>query len=131
MPGSILYVDRSRIRPGRLDDLRRGVRELVAFIEQREPRLLFYGFDIDEESGRMTVVAVHPDAASLEYHMDVGAAAFRALGDYLDMESIEVYGEVTERVREQLDVKARDLGEHGRVRVATLHSGFDRLPPIA
>jgi hypothetical protein len=127
MPRSILYIDRSRIRPGKADELRRGVRELVAFVEEREPRLLFYGFDVDEPAGRMTTLAIHPDAASLEHHMDVGAEAFRALGEYLDLESIDVFGEVTDRVREQLDAKARDLGERGTVRVSAMHAGFDRL----
>lgn len=43
------------------------------------------------------------------------------------MEAIEVYGEPSDRVLEQLDSKARDLGDLGSVTVGTLHAGFSRL----
>lgn len=131
MSEPIVYIDRSRIRPGRLEEVRNGVAELVDFIGEREPQLLYYGFHIDEEAGRMTVVAVHPDAASVEYHMDVGAQAFRQFADLIDMEGIEVYGEPTDRMLEQLEQKARDLGEDGSVQVAGRHAGFARMDPPA
>lgn len=127
MPEPVVYIDRSRIRPGRLREVQRAVAELVEFIESREPQLLYYGFHIDEEAERMTVVAIHPDAASVEYHMDVGAAAFRSFADLIEMEAIEVYGEPSDRMLEQLEQKAHDLGEHGNVRVERLHAGFSRL----
>lgn len=127
MTEPILYIDRSRIKPGRLDDVKRKTAELTEFIEQREGRLLFYGFSIDEETHRMTVLAIHPDADSVELHMDVGAEAFREFADLLEMEAIEVYGRPSSRVLEQLDGKARDLGGAGSVTVGTLHAGFSRL----
>jgi hypothetical protein len=66
----IVYIDHSKIREGSIDEIKAGVRRLVEFIEAREPQLIAYGFYIDEETARMTVVAVHPDSASLEHHMD-------------------------------------------------------------
>jgi hypothetical protein len=63
----IVYIDE-----GRLEELKDGIRRLVEFIEAHEPRLLAYGFHLDEEAGLMPVTAVHPDSASLELHMDVG-----------------------------------------------------------
>lgn len=127
MPGPILYIDRSRIKRGRLDDVKRKTAELTEFIEQQEGQLLFYGFSIDEEAHRMTVLAVHPDAESVELHMDVGGEAFREFADLLEMEAIEVYGQPSDRVLEQLDSKARDLGSDGSVTVGALHAGFSRL----
>lgn len=123
----IVYIDRSRIRAGKLDDVKRMTSELVDFIEQREDQLLFYGFSIDETSRRMTVLAVHPDSASVERHMNVGAEAFRRFAGLLDMEGIEVYGEPDDRVLELLDRKARDLGEGATVTVGSVHAGFTRL----
>jgi hypothetical protein len=41
-----------------------------------EPQLISYGFFIDEEASRMTVIAIHPDAASLELHMETGGPRF-------------------------------------------------------
>lgn len=127
MAEPIVYIDRSRIRPGKLEEVRDGVTELVQFIEGREPQLLFYGFYIDADASRMTVVAVHPDAASVEHHMHVGAAAFRRFADLIEMEAIEIYGEPSERMLEQLKQKAEDLGDQGSVRVDRLHAGFTRM----
>jgi hypothetical protein len=127
MPEPIVYIDRSRIRSGRIDDVKRKSRELVAFIDEQEQQLLFYGFYIDEAASHMTVIAVHPDAASVELHMDVGADAFREFADLIEMEAIEVYGEPSERMLEQLRSKARDLGERGTVSVGSLHAGFSRV----
>ncbi len=127
MSEPIVYIDRSRIRPGKLEDVKNAIDELVKFIDAREPQLLFYGFYVDDEASRMTVVAVHPDAASVEDHMRVGASAFRRFADLIDMEGIEVYGEPTDRMLAQLDRKARDLGEQGSVKVNPLRAGFSRL----
>lgn len=127
MSGPIVYIDRSRIRPGRLGELQEAIDELVGFIEAREPQLLSYGFYLDEEASRMTVVAVHPDAASVEFHMEVGASAFRGFSDLIEMEAIEIYGEPSERMLEQLRDKADALGDEGRVVVDRLHAGFARL----
>lgn len=127
MSEPIVYIDRSRIRPGRLDDLKLAIDELVEFIEAREPQLLCYGFYLDEGASRMTVVAVHPDPASVELHMEVGAAAFSRFGELLEMEGIEVYGEASDRMLDQLRRKAEMLGDHGRVTVQPLRAGFSRL----
>ena len=137
MSNHIVYIDRSRIRPGRLDELKRAISDLVDFIEAREPQLISYGFYLDEQASRMAVVAVHPDAASVDLHMDVGGAAFRGFAELIEMEAIEVYGELPDRVLERLQQKADVLGDSGRVVVQHLHSGFSRMgvpaasPPMA
>lgn len=131
MSEPIVYIDRSRIRPGKLQDLEPAIEELVEFIEAKEPQLLYYGFHLDTEASRMAVVAIHPDAASVELHMEVGASAFRRFADFIDLEAIEVYGEPSGRMLEQLEEKAEMLGEQGRVVVGRLHAGFARFeaPP--
>jgi hypothetical protein len=131
MSEPIIYIDRSRIRPGKLEQVKKRIAELVDFIDEREPQLLFYGFYVDEGSARMTVVAVHPDAASVELHMDVGALAFRRFADLIEMDGIEVYGEASDRMFEQLQQKARDLGEDGSVRIDQLNAGFSRIAGAA
>jgi hypothetical protein len=39
----IVYIDRSEIREGSLEELRAGIQRLVGFIEAREPRLIASG----------------------------------------------------------------------------------------
>ncbi len=73
----------------------------------------------------MTVVAVHPDSESLEFHMDEGNEEFRKFRDFIDLVRIDVYGDVSDGIRERLDRKARMLGR-GTVTVHTRHAGFTR-----
>lgn len=127
MAEPIVYIDRSTIRPGRVDEVRRRIDEVVAFIESREPQLLHYGFYLDEGSSRMTVIAVHPDTSSVERHMEVGGPMFRSFADLIDMEAIQVYGPTSARMLEQLDAKAAALGEEVDVVVDDLYAGFARL----
>lgn len=47
------------------------------------------------------------------------------------MEGIEVYGEASDRMMEQLHRKAEMLGEGGSVRVDRLQAGFARLDAAA
>lgn len=122
------YVDRSDVRPGGLDELRAGMRELAAFVEEREPRLLAYHFYLDESAATMSVVAVHPDSASLELHLELGGPKFRALGAHLRLRTIDVYGRPSPAVVARLRAKAEMLG--GPEATLTLHTheaGFSRL----
>jgi hypothetical protein len=122
--GLIVYIDRSDIREGRQEDLKAGIRRLVEVIELNEPQLISYGFHLDEEAGRMTVVAVHPDSASLELHLEIGRTEFRSLADMVTLRQIEVYGSISENAMTLLDQKATILGGTG----ATVHqrfAGFD------
>lgn len=125
MPQPIVYVDTSVLRPGKLQDLEAAMRHLAAFVEANVPQLISYGFFLDENRTHMTVVAVHPDSASLEFHMDVGGAEFRRFGDLIDLLTIEVYGAVSDDVLERLHHKARMLGD-GTVAVHELYAGFAR-----
>ena len=125
MPPPIVYIDTSTIRDGKLEELEAAMKHLAAFVEANVPQLISYGFFLDQDSTQMTVVAVHPDPASLEFHMDVGADEFRRFADLIDLSRIEVYGAVSDAVLERLHRKARMLGS-GTVAVHELHAGFAR-----
>jgi len=125
MAHPIVYVDTSEIRGGKLEDLEIGMRDLSRFVEANMPRLVSYGFFLDETRKTMTVVAVHPDSASLEFHLDKGAAEFRQFADLIELRMIQVYGSVGASVIERLDAKARTLGR-GTVELHDLYAGFAR-----
>ncbi len=126
----IVYIDHSRIREDSIDELRAGVQRLVDFIDAREPQLLTYGFYIDEDAARMTVVAVHPDSASLERHMEIGSGEFRKLAHLVTLTAIECYGRPTERAIEQLRNKAATLGDGGAVVSIERFAGFTHLASV-
>ena len=125
--GPVIYVDRSDVQEGRWDELKAGVRELAKFVDRHQPQMVAYGFYLDEEANEMTVVAVHPDSASLERHVEVGAPEFRKLAPFLSLREIEVFGSLSEKAAALLKQKAADLGELGAVRVHSKFAGFARL----
>jgi hypothetical protein len=127
MAGPIVYIDRSDVTPGTLVDLQTAVSELVAFVEAREPRLIAYGFYIDDVASTMTVVAVHPDSASLEFHLSIGGPEFRKVGAFIKLRAIEVFGRPSDTALDQLHEKARMLGD-ATVLVRSADAGFARMP---
>ena len=128
MSDLILYLDSSDVREGALDALKRAIRELVDFVEANEPRLIAYNVYLSEDGTKMTVVNVHPDSASLEYHMVVAGPLFRRFAELVTLSSIHIYGEPSERALKQAHEKARLLGR-GAVVVESSFAGFTRLVP--
>lgn len=125
MAPPIVYVDTSSIREGKLRELELAMDRLARFVEENVPRLISYGFYLSGDRMQMTVVALHPDSASLEFHMDAGRAEFQKFADLIELQTIDVYGRVSEAVLERLHAKARALGR-GTVAVHDRYAGFAR-----
>lgn len=121
----IIYIDTSAIKEGKLEQLKESMSELKSFVEKNMPRLIFYSFFLNEKQTEMTVVAIHPDSASLEYHLNVGKEKFKKFKEFIDLLKIEVYGKINEVVLDKLNKKARMLG-NGTTEVHSLYSGFFR-----
>jgi hypothetical protein len=110
MAPPIVYVDVSAIREGKHEELEAGMDNLSRYVEEPMPRVAFYGFFLDETQSTMTVVAVHPDSASLQFHLDEGNEEFRKFGHLLDLSRIDVYGEVSDGSRSGSTVRRRCWG---------------------
>jgi quinol monooxygenase YgiN len=126
MSRPLVYVDTSEVRDGALEELRGAIDELVEFVEANEPQLIAYSVYLSDDGRQMTVVHLHTDSASLEYHMEVAGPAFRRFADLITLSSIRVYGEPSEKAVSQLHEKARLLG-CSDVTVHALHAGFGRF----
>jgi len=126
MADLIVYVDTSNVREGALEELKAAIEELVDFIEANEPRLIAYNVYFSDDGTRMTVVHVHADSASLEYHLEVAGPVFRQFVELVTLSSIHIYGEPSEKVLTQAREKARLLGR-GEVVVDALYAGFTRF----
>jgi hypothetical protein len=127
MSGPIVYVDTSDVREGALEELKAGMKELVDFVAANVPRVLAYNVYFSADGTTMTVVHVHPDSASLEYHLQVAGPVVRRFVELVTLSSIHIYGEPSENVLKQAHEKARLLGR-GEVVVDDLHAGFTRFP---
>jgi len=126
MSGVIVYMDTSEVREGALEELKTAIKGLVDFVEANEPQLIAYNIFLSDDGTRMTVVHMHPDSASLEYHMEVAGPVFRRFVELITLSSIDIYGRPSEKVLRQLHEKARLLGR-GTVEVHGLHAGFTRF----
>ena len=124
--GPVIYIDRSDVHEDRWDDLKAGIRALVAFVESRQPQMVTYAFYLDEETNEMTVVSVHPDAGSLERHIEIGGPEFKKLAPYLTLREIEVFGTLSALAVDLLQQKASTLGDGGVVSRHGQFAGFDR-----
>ncbi|MGD8402284.1 MAG: hypothetical protein PVJ21_01400 [Anaerolineales bacterium] len=125
MSQQIVYIDTSAIGEGKLEELKRAMKALTSFVEENMPQLISYGFFLNQNQSQITVVAVHPDSASLENHLDVGAAEFQKFAELIDLLKIEVYGPISDAVHERLQQKARMLGR-GTLTVHDFYTGFAR-----
>ena len=122
----IVYVDTSDVRAGALEELKAGMKELADFVEANEPRLVAYNVYFSDDGTRMTVVHVHPDSESLEYHLEVVGPIVPRFAELVTLSSIHIYGEASETLLERLHGKAHLLGR-GAVEVGAPHAGFARF----
>jgi hypothetical protein len=133
MSDPIVIIDSSEIREGKLEELKTAINDLVDFVEANEPRPIAYNVYLDEAGVRMTVVQVHPDSGSMELHMKVAAPAFRRFAELINLSTMDVYGEPSHDLLEQMRQKVQLLG-NAHVAVHRRHAGFarfgnDGLPP--
>ena len=125
----IVYVDRSDVREGCLDELKIRIRALVAFVDAHQPQMATYAVYLDEQAHEMTVLSVHPNSASLERHIEIGASEFRKLSPYIALREIEVFGPLSAKAIVLVREKAAALGDAGRVTLHERFAGFDRHSP--
>jgi hypothetical protein len=126
MSNSIVYVDRSEIVEGRLGELTDRMGELVALVEANEPRLIAYNAYLNEDRTEISVVHVHRDVASMVTHFQVAGPAFRSFVDLVRLQSIDVYGDPSDELVDQLREKARMLG-NATVSIHPYQAGFSRV----
>jgi hypothetical protein len=130
MSGPFIFIATNRLKEGKLEEERRRVPGLSDFIEANEPRLIAFNEYVNEEGTEVGVVQVHPDADSMEFHMNVvREQAQRAYAETLDATtSIQVYGTPNDTVLEML---RQQTGSGVSLSVSRYHlGGFTRVRTI-
>jgi hypothetical protein len=100
MTPPFIFIATNRLKPGALDRERERVPDLVAFIEANEPQLIAFNEYVSDDGTEVSVVQVHPDAASFERHMGiVGERARAAYAETVEATvRVQVFGQPTETV---------------------------------
>ena len=97
MSSPFIFIATNRLKPGQLESERKRVPGLVEFIETSEPRLIAFNEFVNEAGDEVTVVQIHPDAASMEAHMEIVRERVKeAYAETLDATvRIQVFGRPT------------------------------------
>lgn len=127
MADFVVYLDTSDVRPGKLAELKVAMAELAHFVEVNEPRIIAYNVYFSGDGTRMSVLHVHEDMPSLEFHMKVAGPRFPPIAPLVNLRTIEIFGAVNDGLVQQLEAKTQLLG--GSVIIHDLHVGFARVPP--
>jgi hypothetical protein len=125
-PEPIVVIDSSEVLEGKLPEAETVIKDMAAFVESNEPRPISYNVYLNEDRTWMTVVQVHPDSASMEHHMKVAGPTFAKFEGLIRLATIDVYGNPSDELLEQMQQKVRMLGD-ATVTVHELHAGFDRF----
>ena len=95
----LIYISTWRIKEGRLEDYKQFARELMEIVKAKEPQLIAFHVFLSEDGTEMSSVQVHPDAASMDFHMQVVTQALQEemrewveRADFLEPKHIEIYG---------------------------------------
>jgi hypothetical protein len=127
MAGPFIFIASNRLKPGKLGAERLRVPGLVEFIEANEPRVIAFNEYANEDATDVSVVQIHPDTDSFEFHMQVvRERAARAYEETLDATTgIQVFGTPTVAIMEMLRSAA---GTGVQYTVNPLHlGGFTRV----
>jgi hypothetical protein len=122
----LIFVATNRLKPGQLDAERQRVPGLVEFVEQNEPPLIAFNEYVNDNGTEVTVVQVHPDAASMQTHLEIiGERAAQAYDETLDATlAIQIFGPVDPQM---LTTMRTQTGAGVSLTVATEHlGGFTR-----
>jgi NAD(P)-dependent dehydrogenase (short-subunit alcohol dehydrogenase family) len=118
----LIFVATNRLKPGQLDAERRRVPGLVDFVEQNEPQLIAFNEYVSDNGTEVTVVQVHPNAASMQKHLAIiGERAAAAYDETLDATlAVKIFGPVDPQM---LNTMRAQTGEGVSLTVATEHLG--------
>jgi hypothetical protein len=129
MPAPLIFIATNKLKPGALGAEQCRVRDLCRYLEASEPRLIAFHEYANEDGTEVCVVQVHPDAASMEFHLGVVRdRAERAYDETLDATaSIQVFGPPSPAILAMLRVQA---GSGVPTTIRPLHlGGFTRPRP--
>jgi hypothetical protein len=103
MSGPLIFVGTYTIKPANKDEASRRIAELADFVETNEPRMIAFNAYLDGGRDTLAIVQVHPDSASMEFHMQVNAKHFATAYDWLDTSTSDQYfGPVSDALAAEL-----------------------------
>ncbi len=124
MAETFVYIGTNTIKEGKVAECRKMVDEISKLVEKHEPRVIAFNFYLDEPGRQLVCVQVHPDAASMDTHMQVISEHLKTAYDVLqETTSEQLYGPGGERMVDEF----RQWAPNGVFTVIPQHEvGFTR-----
>jgi quinol monooxygenase YgiN len=91
MSAPFIFITTHKINPGQLDEFKRLSREFEEFVRANEPDLLAYYAYLDEDTREASLVQIHRDASSGDFHMEIADKIAQCLAVTTTVRA-EVYG---------------------------------------
>ena len=93
MSGPFIYIGTNTIRKGKVEEARKMLTEITELVKTHEPRVIAFNVYLDEANRTAVCVQVHPDAASMDTHMQVISEHLKTAYDVLEETTSEqLYG---------------------------------------
>jgi len=99
MTKPLIFISTWKIKEGRLEDYKRFAKEFMEHVKAKEPQLIAFNMYFNEDETEMTSIQVHPDIASMDFHLQV---LTKVIGehmiewidraDFLTPKQFEIYG---------------------------------------
>jgi len=124
MTGPVIYFDHSEIIGGKHEELKIAINGLVDHIRANEPELIGYNVYFSDDNKRMSVLHIHTDSISLEYHLRTIEPLLPKFAGLVRLLSIDVFGAVDVVVIGMLKQKVSVLGT-GNIRIHRFHNGYN------
>jgi quinol monooxygenase YgiN len=125
MSGPFIFIGSYTVQQGKVEEVRKALQGLVEIVETNEPRLIAFNVYLDEEGNKVSVVQVHPDAASIGFHMKLVADHISGAFEYFEKTlGVQIYGAPENGVVDMI----REMSEPGApMTVMPIHeAGFTR-----
>src|SRR5688572_28625349 len=95
----LIFVSSWKIKEDRLEDYKKFAKEFMEHVKTREPQLIAFNMYFNEDETEMTSIQIHPDAASMDFHLQVLAKVIGEdmiewidRADFLEPKQFEIYG---------------------------------------
>jgi hypothetical protein len=95
----LIFISTWKIREGRLEDYKQFAKAFMEHVKAKESQLIAFNMYFNEDETEMTSIQVHPDAASMDFHLQ---ALAKVIGedmiewidraDFLEPKQFEIYG---------------------------------------
>ena len=85
MSGPFIFVSMYKVKEGQLEAYESWTQGLIDYVEANEPRVVAFNLYVNDEGTQVAGVQVHPDAASMQRHMEVVREYIEtAYGEFLE-----------------------------------------------